>query len=76
MSVLFDMGAFFEYYSYCKAENSVKIDFNKAMKGFNVQKEVDKIGEENKTDEIIYVVPSITGNKGILEIKGKKFWQA
>ena len=70
------MGAFFEYYSYCKSEDLVKIDFNKAMKGFNVQKAVDKIGEEHKTDEILYVVPSVTGNKGLLEIKGKKFWQA
>ena len=76
MPVLFDMGAFFEYYSYCKAENSVKFDFNKVMKAFSVQKAVDKIGETNKkTENIIYVVPSITGRKGKLKINDKEFYE-
>ena len=75
MPVLFDMGAFFEYYTYCKTEKMVKIDFNKVMENFNVQNAVEQVGEANKTVNTIYVVPSVTGKKGKLKIGNKEFYE-
>jgi hypothetical protein len=75
MPVVFDISAFFDYFLLCKKEGTAKLDFNRAMSGFPVQKAVDKVGEVHKTVETIYVVPSVTGRKGLIKLGGKTFYE-
>ena len=76
MPIVFDISAFFEYYSYCKAKGLVKINFNKAINDFKAQKIAEKVGAKYKTEEEIYLVPTVTGEKGTIKIGSKKFYQA
>jgi hypothetical protein len=75
MPVVFDISAFFDYFLHCKKEGTAKVDFNRAMSGFQVQKAVDKVGEAHKTQSLIYVVPSVTGNRGIVKKGEKTFYE-
>ncbi|MBR9680313.1 MAG: hypothetical protein GOU98_00640 [Candidatus Altiarchaeota archaeon] len=74
MSVIYDSSAVFEYYTHLKAKGGIKIPFKQAIEVFGIKKAVESLDAKFKT-EIIYVVPSLSGNKGPLEINGKKFYE-
>jgi len=75
MPVIFDLGVCFEYYTHVKALGEVKIPLKEAIEKLSVQKAAEKIGTNLKGDETVYLVPSVTGRTGFLEIKGKKFYE-
>ena len=75
MTVLFDVSAFFEYYQHMKLKHEVKISFKEAIDNFHVKDAVEKVSQKLKSPELVYVVPSVTGKSGPVEIGDKKFYE-
>lgn len=73
--MLFDVSAFFKYYQYMKMKKEAKLSFKEAIDNLRVKDAVEEVSQKLKTPETVYVVPSVTGKKGIVEIEGKKFYE-
>ena len=74
MPVIYDSSAVFEYYQHLKCKGELKLQFKQAIEKFGVKKAVEALDAKFKT-EVIYVVPSLSGNKGPLRIGDKKFYE-
>ena len=75
MTVVFDLGACFENYIHFKSLGEVKTPLKEALAKLSVQKAAEKVGAKLKDEETVYLVPSVTGRSGLVEIKGKKFYE-
>jgi hypothetical protein len=75
VTILFDVSAFFEYYQHMKLRHEVKMSFKEAMDGFHVKDAVEKVSQELKSPETVYVVPSVTGKSGLVDIGKKTFYE-
>lgn len=75
MPVVFDFGTCLEYYTHVKSLDEVKIPLKDALEKLSVQKAAEKIGAKLEGDETVYLVPSVTGRTGPLEIGEKKFYE-
>ena len=73
MPAIFDMTAFFEYVNFCRSEGKLVRSVSKALDEFKVKDALER--KELQVEEEVYVVPSLTGNEGFVEINGKKFYE-
>jgi hypothetical protein len=75
VAILFDVTSFFEYYTHMRAGGRAKVPFRKALESINIKGALEKVGKVLKAGDTIYLVPSVTGHKGVVEIDGKKFYE-
>lgn len=75
MAILFDLSSFMDYYRHMKAQGKAKISISKALDNLNIKQAVGKVGKLLKKGEEVYVVPSVTGETGVVEIGDKKFYE-
>ncbi|GEM_PF-6499890 len=74
MAIIFDVSEFFEYYRHMKARGRAVVSFKKALKNFRVKEAMEDVGRRG-TSGTVYLVPSVTGNRGLISLGGKLYYE-